>query len=98
MTQAEAIARRGVVPAALLTALITIALDPFSLSHIGGVAAVVAGGVVLLLLAAWVAPLFSRGEMPEEEFRRIVERSEALAAMPPEEREASEFDGYVVDA
>jgi predicted Zn-dependent protease with MMP-like domain len=98
MTQAEAIARRGVVPAALLTALITIALDPFSLSHIGGMAMLVAGAVIFVLLAAWMATLFSRGEMPEEEFRRIVERSETLAAMPADEREASQFEEYVVDA
>ena len=98
MTQAEAIARRGVVPAALLTALITIALDPFSLSHISGMAMLIAGAAVFVLLAAWAATLFSRGEMPEEEFRRIVERSETLAAMPPDDREASEFEEYVVDA
>jgi len=36
--------------------------------------------------------------MPEDEFRRIMERSEELAAMPPDEREASEFDEYVRDA
>jgi protein-tyrosine phosphatase len=61
MKPVDPIARRGVVPAALLGALIG-------------------------------------EEMREEEFRRIVERSEELAAMPPAEREASEFDEYVSDA
>jgi predicted Zn-dependent protease with MMP-like domain len=98
MKPVEEVARRGVVPAALLAALITVALDPFSLSHIGGMAMLIAGAVIFVLLAAWVATMFSRGEMPEEEFRRIVERSETLAAMPPAEREASEFEEYVVDA
>jgi predicted Zn-dependent protease with MMP-like domain len=98
MKPVEEVARRGVVPAALLAALITIALDPFSLSHIGGMAMLIAGAVVFVLLTAWVATVFSRGEMPEEEFRMIVERSETLAAMPAAEREASEFEGYVVDA
>jgi predicted Zn-dependent protease with MMP-like domain len=98
MKPVEEVARRGVVPAALLAALITIALDPFSLSHIGGMAMLIAGAAVFVLLTAWVATMLSRGEMPEEEFRRIVERSETLAAMPPEEREASEFEEYVVDA
>jgi predicted Zn-dependent protease with MMP-like domain len=98
MKSVEEVARRGVVPAALLAALITIALDPFSLRHLGGMAMLIAGIVVFVLLTAWVATVLSRGEMPEEEFRRIVERSETLAAMPAEEREASEFEEYVVDA
>jgi predicted Zn-dependent protease with MMP-like domain len=98
MGPVEEVARRGVVPAALLTALITIALDPFSLSHIGGMAMLIVGAVVFVLLAAWAATLLSRGEMPEEEFRRIVERSEELAALPADDREASEFEEYVVDA
>jgi predicted Zn-dependent protease with MMP-like domain len=98
MKQVDAFARRGVLPAALLAALITIALDPFSLHHLGGMAVLITGSVAVVLLAAWAATLLSRHEMPEEEFRRIVERSEALAAMPPAEREASEFDEYVVDA
>jgi predicted Zn-dependent protease with MMP-like domain len=98
MKQVDAIARRGVVPAALLAALITIALDPFSLDHLGGMAVLIAGCVGFVVIAAWGATLLSRGEMPEEDFRQIARRSEALAAMPPEDREASEFDEYVVDA
>ncbi len=98
MKQVDEIARRGVFPAALIVALITIALDPFSLHHLGGMAVLIAGSAAFVLLAAWGATLLSRHEMPEEEFRRIAERSEELAAMPPAEREASEFDEYVVDA
>jgi predicted Zn-dependent protease with MMP-like domain len=98
MKQADAIARRGVVPAALIVGLITIALDPFSLTHLGSMAMLLLGAAVVVVLAAWGATLLIGHEMPEEDFRRIMERSEELAAMPPEEREASEFDEYVVDA
>ena len=31
-------------------------------------------------------------EMPEPEFRRLVDRSEALAALPPPDYPPSEFD------
>jgi predicted Zn-dependent protease with MMP-like domain len=56
------------------------------------------GAAAVVVLAGWGAVLLIGEEMPEEEFRRIVERSEELAAMPPAEREASEFEEYVSDA
>ena len=37
-------------------------------------------------------------EMPEPEFRRLVDRSEALAALPPPDRPPSEFDELVIEA
>jgi predicted Zn-dependent protease with MMP-like domain len=98
MKPVDAIARRGVVPAALVAALITIALDPFSLTHLGSMAMLLLGGAAVVVLAAWAAVALIGDEMPEEEFRQIVTRSEELAAMPPAEREASEFEEYVIDA
>jgi len=49
----------------------------------------------VVLLAAWGMVALGANEMSEEEFRRLAERSEALAALPDTEREASEFEEYV---
>jgi predicted Zn-dependent protease with MMP-like domain len=37
-------------------------------------------------------------EMPEPEFRRLVDRSETLASLPPPDRPPSEFDELVMQA
>ena len=87
--------RRGVLPAAVLAAIATLVLDPFSWGKVGTVGLMIAGGVAIVLLAAWGFVALGAGGMPEEEFRRIAERSEELAAMPSGEREASEFEEYV---
>jgi predicted Zn-dependent protease with MMP-like domain len=42
--------------------------------------------------------LLGRGEMPEEEFRRIHERSELMAQMPPGQEQPSEFEELVIEA
>ncbi len=49
----------------------------------------------VVLLAAWGMVALGANEMSEEEFRRIAERSEALAVLPDTERKASEFEEYV---
>lgn len=49
----------------------------------------------VVLLAAWGVVALGANEMSEEEFRRLAERSEALAAMPAAERESSEFEDHV---
>jgi len=49
----------------------------------------------VVVLAAWGMVALGANEMSEEEFRRIAERSEALAAMPSAERESSEFEDLV---
>jgi predicted Zn-dependent protease with MMP-like domain len=49
----------------------------------------------VVLLAAWGVVALGANEMSEEEFRRLAERSEALAAMPTAERESSEFEDHV---
>jgi predicted Zn-dependent protease with MMP-like domain len=87
--------RRGVLPAAVLAAFATLALDPFSWGKVGTLGLMIAGGVAIVLLAAWGFVALGAGEMPEAEFRRIAERSEALAAMSSAERESSEFEELV---
>jgi predicted Zn-dependent protease with MMP-like domain len=54
--------------------------------------------VAVVLFTAWVVVRLGGNDMPEDEFRRIVERSEELAAMPDVEREPSEFETFVAAA
>ncbi len=49
----------------------------------------------VVLLAAWGLVALGANEMSEDEFRRLDERSEALATMPDAERESSEFEDLV---
>lgn len=58
----------------------------------------VAGGIGVVLLAALAAMLLGRGEMPEEEFRRISERSELMARLPAGQLQPSEFEEAVIEA
>ena len=51
-----------------------------------------------MLLTAWATVALIGNEMPEPEFRRLVDRSEALASLPPPDRPPSEFDELVMEA
>ena len=73
-------------------------LDPPSESGITGTLTIVAVAALIILAMAWVTVRMIGEEMPEEEFRRIVDRSDALAMLPPPDREPSEFDELVIDA
>jgi predicted Zn-dependent protease with MMP-like domain len=92
------VTRRGAFPAALVAGLLTLALDPFSWGKVGTLGLGIAAGVAIVLLAAWGMVALGANAMPEEEFRRIAERSDTLAAMPDADREANEFEGMVVAA
>lgn len=83
---------------AFLTGLGLMLLNPFSLGRILGLLTLLAGGLAVVLIASWAAVLLTRNEMPEQEFRRIAERSEKLAKLPPAEQPLSEFDEQVVAA
>jgi predicted Zn-dependent protease with MMP-like domain len=98
MKLTHAITRRRVLLAAVLAGLATVVIDPFVLTQIGELPALLPGIVAIVLVAAWAAVGLIGDEMPEEEFRRIVERSEELAAMPAPEQASSEFDEYVAAA
>ncbi len=78
--------------------LAMVLLDPFSFGRLSGLVRLLAGAAGVVLLAALAAVFFSRHEMSEDEFRRIAERSEELAALPPGEQPLSEFDELVVAA
>ena len=83
---------------AFMTGLVLLLLNPPSLAGLGGLFALLAGAVAIALVTAWVTVAMIGKEMPEPEFRRLVDRSEALAALPPSDRPPSEFDELVMQA
>lgn len=89
---------RITVSVAFLVGLAIMLLDPFSWGRVTGLAAVIAGAVGIVVVAALLAMLLGLGEMPEEEFRRIAERSELMARMPPGQEQPSEFEELVIEA
>lgn len=88
--------------AAALTALIGVLawflLEPPSLDGVGGLLTIVAIAAAIILATAWAVTTLAGEEMPEHEFRRLVDRSDALAALPPPDQPPSEFDELVMEA
>jgi predicted Zn-dependent protease with MMP-like domain len=79
--------------------LLLLLLNPPSLSGAEGLAVLIGGGLLLLLVTAWATvALTGRDSMTEHEFERLVRRSEELAAQPNLRTEATEFDLLVADA
>ena len=89
---------RAAALVAFVVGLTMLLLHPPSFAGIGGLLAMLAGVVAIVLVTAWVTVLLIGDEMPEREFRRLSERSEALAKLPPPEQPLSEFDELVVEA
>jgi predicted Zn-dependent protease with MMP-like domain len=83
---------------ALATGLVLLVIDPLSLGRLSELFALVLGAILFVLIAAAAMAAMTKGEMPEAEFRRIVDRSEALASLPPPDRPPSEFDELVMEA
>jgi predicted Zn-dependent protease with MMP-like domain len=74
-------------------------LNPPSLSGAEGLAVLIGGGLLLLLGTAWATvALTGRDSMTEQEFERLVRRSEELAEQPDLRAETSEFDLLVAEA
>ena len=89
--------------AAAITAFITgvalLLLNPPSLAGLRGLLALLVGAAAFVLIAAWATvAMIGDEEMPEPEFRRLVDRSEALASLPPPDQPPSEFDALVMQA
>ena len=79
--------------------LLLLFLNPPSLSGAEGMAVFIGGGLALVLLTAWASvALTGSDSMPEDEFERLVRRSEELAATPGLRAETSDFDLLVADA
>jgi predicted Zn-dependent protease with MMP-like domain len=91
-------AARMIVTGAFFVGLLIMLLDPFSWGRISGLAAVIAGALAVVLAAALGAMALGHGEMPEEEFRRISERSELMSRMPAGQMQPSEFEESVIEA
>jgi predicted Zn-dependent protease with MMP-like domain len=90
---------KAAVAAAFLVGLLLLFLNPPSLSGAGGMAVIVGGAVILMLLTAWgTVALTGRDGMTEPEFERLVRRSEELAREPGLRAAATEFDLLVADA
>ena len=89
---------RVIVSAAFFVGLAIMLLDPFSWGRLTGLGAVIGISVGVVVAAALGAMLLGRGEMPEDEFRRIAERSELMARLPPGQVQPSEFEELVVQA
>jgi predicted Zn-dependent protease with MMP-like domain len=83
---------------AFVAGLVLLLLNPPSLGGLGDLVAILAGALAIVLVTAWVTVAMIGDEMPEPEFRRLVDRSDALASLPPPEQPPSEFDELVMEA
>jgi predicted Zn-dependent protease with MMP-like domain len=83
---------------AFLTGLIWLLINPPSLGGLDSLLTLLGGALVIVLVTAWVTVALIGEEVPEPEFRRLVDRSEALAALPPPDSPPSEFDELVMQA
>ena len=74
-------------------------LNPPSLEGLRNLVIVLLGAVAFVFLVAWITVrMIGDDEMPEPEFQRLTERSEALASLPPPEVAPSDFDLLVMQA
>ena len=92
-------ALRAAAIAAFAVGVLLMFLHPPSLSGAGGLAALVVAVVAFFLIVAWgTVALMGRDGMSEEDFERLVRRSEELAREPRLAREATEFELLVAEA
>jgi predicted Zn-dependent protease with MMP-like domain len=94
---------RPVLKAAVITAfvvgLLMVFLHPPSLSGAPGLLVLIVAVLAFVLLTAWgTVALSGNDSMSEEEFERIVRRSEELARQPELAHDATEFELLVADA
>lgn len=83
---------------AFILGLVLLFLNPPSFAGLGDLIAVLAAALAIVLVTAWVTVALIGREEPEEEFQRLEDRSEALAAMPPPDFPPTEFDLLVMHA
>jgi predicted Zn-dependent protease with MMP-like domain len=87
--------------AAFVTGIVVWFINPPSLSGAGGLASLIIGASAFIYVTAWFTTLLMGSDLdklPEDEFERIVLRSEELARQPHLAREATEFELIVAEA
>jgi predicted Zn-dependent protease with MMP-like domain len=89
---------RAAALTAFIVGLVLVLLNPPSFAGVGGLLALLVGVLAIVLLTAWATVALIGAETPEPEFQRLVDRSEALASLPPPDRPPSEFDQLVMEA
>jgi predicted Zn-dependent protease with MMP-like domain len=89
---------RAAALTAFLAGVLLLLLNPPSLGGLGELVTLIAAAIAIVLVTAWLTTMAIGREMPEPEFRKLVDRSEALASLPPPEQPPSEFDELVVQA
>jgi predicted Zn-dependent protease with MMP-like domain len=90
---------KAAIAAAFLVGLVLLFLNPPSLSGAEGMAVIIGGALLLLLLTAWgTVALTGRDGLTEPEFERLVRRSEELGREPGLRAQATEFDLLVAEA
>lgn len=89
---------RAAALTALLAGLLLLLLNPPSLAGLEDLLTLIVGAAAIVLVTAWVTVAAIGDEMPEPEFRRLVDRSELLATLPPPNNPPSEFDELVIQA
>ena len=83
---------------AFLVGLALMLLNPPSLGGLGDLLTLLAGALAIVLVTAWLTVTLAGDEMAEPEWRRLVDRSEKLAALPPPDRPPNAFDELVISA
>jgi predicted Zn-dependent protease with MMP-like domain len=89
---------RAAALSAFITGLVLLLLNPPSFAGLGDLFWLLIGALVIVLVTAWATVAMIGDEMPEPEFRRLVDRSEVLASLPPPDEPPSEFDELVMQA
>jgi predicted Zn-dependent protease with MMP-like domain len=78
--------------------LVFLLLDPPSFGGLGDLLSILAGAALFILITAGLVVLAAGKEMPEPEFRKLVDRSETLAKLPAPDYPPGEFDLLVMEA
>jgi predicted Zn-dependent protease with MMP-like domain len=92
-------ALRAAAIAAFTVGVLLMFLHPPSLSGAGGLVTLTVAVIAFFLIVAWgTVALMGRDGMSEEDFERLVRRSEELAREPKLARDATEFELLVADA
>jgi predicted Zn-dependent protease with MMP-like domain len=89
---------RAAAITAFIAGLALLLLNPPSFAGLGDLVTLLVAVIAVVLITAWATVAMIGQELPEPEFRRLVDRSEALASLPPPDRPPSEFDELVMEA